>query len=128
MEGVQKRGKPSQDAVVDLTRLIETADGDHAFEAELIGVFLEDTGERIVGLEALRAKGDITALRREAHTLKGSCGNVGAAGLAAYALRLEQVCTQGDLTAASLIFPRLEEEFARVRNFFQSYLDSLPKA
>ena len=125
MEGVQKTAK--QDAVVDLTRLTETSDGDLVFESELIGVFLEDTAARIAGLEALRAKGDMTTLRREAHTLKGSCSNLGAAGLAAYALRLEQVCTQGDSTAASHIFPRLQDEFARVRSFFESYLARQPK-
>jgi HPt (histidine-containing phosphotransfer) domain-containing protein len=121
MEAVQKISK-SNDAVVDLTRLIETADGDFAFEQELIGVFLEDTASRIAGLEALRQKGDMATLRREAHTLKGSCGNVGAAALAAWAMRLEQVCNQGDLSAAGNLFGRLEEEFSKVRVFFEAYL------
>lgn len=45
---------------------------------ELYGMMLDDVRERLAKIAAAAANGDSAAVRREAHTIKGSCGMVGA--------------------------------------------------
>ena len=109
-------------AAVDVTNLVEIARGDSEFERRVIETFVHDATHRVRGLEALRVNGDLNTLRRDAHHLRGSCGTIGASMLAAYAMRLEQVATQGDSPAARDIIRRLEGELGRVTDWFTWYL------
>ncbi|HSU19054.1 MAG TPA: response regulator [Acidobacteriaceae bacterium] len=45
---------------------------------ELYGMMLDDVRERLAKIAAAAANGDSATVRREAHTIKGSCGMVGA--------------------------------------------------
>jgi HPt (histidine-containing phosphotransfer) domain-containing protein len=55
--------------------------------SELINTFLLDTKSRMNKLRLLVEAGDTAAIAREGHTLRGSCGNIGA-------LRLAKLCGQ----------------------------------
>src|SRR5258708_37212803 len=48
---------------------------------EFLGLFLEQTEERAARIQAASAEGDLAALGREAHSLLGAAGNVGAGGV-----------------------------------------------
>ncbi len=57
---------------------------------ELVEIFINDTSERLPFLTPMLAAGDCEGLAREAHTLKGSCGSMGAESMAQLSLQLEQ--------------------------------------
>jgi len=53
------------------------------------------------------------AVRRAAHTLKGTCGNLGAPEAAATAQELEKLAAGGDLSRADANLRLLEEQIQR---------------
>ncbi|HEX9365767.1 MAG TPA: Hpt domain-containing protein [Vicinamibacterales bacterium] len=76
------------DAIV-FGRLIELESGAPGFLAELIAEFEGGVARRMTALrDALRAN-DLEALAFAAHSLRGSCGTVGALRMAALANHLE---------------------------------------
>jgi HPt (histidine-containing phosphotransfer) domain-containing protein len=54
---------------------------------------LDDVAQRLKRIEALTAAGDLDAIRREAHAIKGGCAWVGARELAQLAAAAEQATT-----------------------------------
>lgn len=89
---------------------------------ELIELFLTDVPARLVALrEAVRAD-DAHSVQRIAHTLKGSCGNMGAVRMAAVCAELEEIGRSEDLQAAMEQTSRLDEEFGCIRTAFEEEL------
>ena len=86
---------------------------------ELIELFLTDVPPQLVALQAAVEAGDAHAIERIAHTLKGSCGNMGAKRMEAICAELEELGRSGNLTPAPGLISRLEEEFGRVRVVFE---------
>jgi len=105
--------KPAVDAAA-IERLREIGDGDVAFLKDVFSAFESDTAQRLVALRTTLAAGDITGLKRAAHTIKGSCLNVGASSMAADSLQLEQLAGAGKLDGAPELISRIEQEFKRV--------------
>lgn len=62
--------------------------------AELVEVFENQTQQLISTLETGRAKGDHETIRKAAHSLKGSSGNLGAMRLAELSRLLEHQATE----------------------------------
>jgi HPt (histidine-containing phosphotransfer) domain-containing protein len=62
---------------------------DPELTAELISEFVDDAGRQVQQLESQVAEGALEQIRRQAHTLKGASGSVGAVTLQAEAWRLE---------------------------------------
>jgi PAS domain S-box-containing protein len=84
-------------AIVDEQRLADIAGimSAEKFDA-LIESWLQSTADRLDRIR-LAAKGaDLAQLRREAHDLVSTAGNIGASHLAAIARRLESACVCGD--------------------------------
>ncbi|MFZ5493861.1 MAG: Hpt domain-containing protein [Verrucomicrobiota bacterium] len=102
-----------------LAALRELNPDDPAFLRELIDVFLEDVPQRITEIEKSLATQDAALLTRAAHTIKGSCSNFGAAGLAAVALTMEKQGKAGAFAEASASLPALRSEFALVAQALQ---------
>jgi HPt (histidine-containing phosphotransfer) domain-containing protein len=105
--------KPAVDAAA-IERLREIGDGDVAFLKDVFSAFESDTTQRLVAMRQTLAAGDLTGLKRAAHTVKGSGLNVGASQLAASSLQLEQMAGAGKLDGAAELIGRIEEEFKRV--------------
>jgi HPt (histidine-containing phosphotransfer) domain-containing protein len=101
---------------VDETALASLLDstGDAALVQELIDVYLTDTAERVVKIRQAAARGDITTVRRVAHTLRGSSATIGARDLAALGHRVEHTFTAESADGTALL-ERLAAEFERVR-------------
>jgi HPt (histidine-containing phosphotransfer) domain-containing protein len=60
-------------------------------------------------------------LGQTAHALKGSCGNVGATGMAAVAQQLQLLGKSNSVQGATDLIMSLEKEFTRVRTALDSY-------
>ena len=77
---------------------------------ELIELFLTGVPPQLI---ALKVAGDAHSVERIAHTLKGSCGNMGAVRMETLCTEFEEIGRSEDLRAAPARISRLEEEFGR---------------
>jgi two-component system, sensor histidine kinase and response regulator len=91
--------------------------------AELAGLFLEDVPPQLEALREATEGGDASSVQRVAHTLKGSCGNMGAVRMATICAELEDVGRSGELERAQVVVERLEAEFGRVRPAFEAEIE-----
>ena len=88
--------------------------------AELIDLFREDAPGRISGMRDAIAREDWVALASWAHSLKGSCGSLGALHMAELCARLERVGRAGGGRAeAELTFRELEGQYPLVDDALQ---------
>jgi len=62
-------------------------------------------------------------VERVAHTLKGTCGNMGALGMAAICGELHDTGHSGDLWRAPVLVERLEAEFGRVGQALEAEME-----
>ena len=116
-EGTSDHVPPS--GQIDLTRLTEISSGDVGFEREIVAEYLQQAwGLLEAATRALETK-DAGALRRIAHTLKGSSLTVGAETVALAAAALEAAVTES-LQGAPMLLGRIlaclsatEREFER---------------
>lgn len=90
----------------------------------LVETFISDSQLRIddikAGLEANHAE----AVRRSAHSLKGSSSNLGAVVLAELSQRLELAAQGGDLQDVPGIIERIEVEFFAVKDTLSPWLST----
>jgi HPt (histidine-containing phosphotransfer) domain-containing protein len=106
---------PEPDAI-DLTALAtlrEITGGDAAFLVELIDAYFADTPRLLATMRQALATGDACALRRAAHTLKGSSGSFGALRLASLCRDLEARAGAGAFADARNVLAQVEAEYAR---------------
>lgn len=89
--------------------------GDPGLLSELAEVFLEEVPERLDALKDAVEKGDPQTVKRIAHTLKGSSGNMGAWRMSRLCLDLEHAGDSEDLSGATGLLQLLNKEFEGVR-------------
>jgi CheY-like chemotaxis protein len=89
---------------------------------ELIELFLEDVPLHFKALREAGERDDAQSVERTAHTLKGSCGNLGAVRMVAICAELEEIGRSGDLAPAPALTFRLGAEFGRVRAVLEKEL------
>jgi HPt (histidine-containing phosphotransfer) domain-containing protein len=92
--------------------------------SELSQMFFEDTSSSLAALKEAAESGDAPTVRRVAHTLKGSSGNMGAKRMAALCAELEGVGVSGDLARGPKLIEQLEGEFGRVRPALEAETDN----
>ena len=83
-------------AALDLSQLRSVTLDDRPLMRELIEALLSDTSNQIERLRAVESP-DLKECARQAHSLMGACGNVGAVSLAALFGSLERQATHGDV-------------------------------
>ncbi len=113
------QGKP-----VHIQRIQAIADGDIAFEKDLIESYLSTTEQSLKSLES-----SIHAARGEevktcAHAIKGASANAGAKGMQEIARRIEQFASGEAPGDGPGLMAEIRSEFERVRRFFKAYLQS----
>ncbi|MBI4012985.1 MAG: Hpt domain-containing protein [Candidatus Rokubacteria bacterium] len=113
---------------VDLAKLRATLTdlGAPAVFRELLTVFLHDTPERLAALRHAAAAGDARAVRFAAHTLKGTCGYLGAHGLVRICREIEARSSAGPVAPDLPLLAELEAEFRRVRAALERELGETP--
>jgi two-component system sensor histidine kinase/response regulator len=95
--------------------------GEPDFVTELIDLFLSDTAVQLESLRGAVSKNDVAEVRRLAHLVKGSSGNIGATGLADLCHEMEKLdlgtCAPGSYGRTLL---NLEDEFRQVSEAFKA--------
>ena len=77
----------------------------------LVGIFLENTPATLAALEQAIAGDDFTSVQMTAHTLRSSCGNMGAATLSELCGKLETAGQEGNSEACTSLLADIQREF-----------------
>jgi len=101
-------------AVLDELRVLGKA-AEHDFVGELVDEFVHDTELRLVELRTSVDVGDALAVRRIAHAIKGSGGQLGGRRLALSCGRLERKAASGRLSEAKLDLREIEFDYRELR-------------
>jgi HPt (histidine-containing phosphotransfer) domain-containing protein len=104
----------------DLRSLVESGVGEMI--PHIISIFLESATEDLEKMRTAVLAGDAPGLAIAAHSLKGSCGILGATRLKELCLRVEIDSPSEPLGAACTILETLDEEFSRVRTELRATL------
>ncbi|MDG2990830.1 Hpt domain-containing protein [Candidatus Synechococcus calcipolaris G9] len=96
------------DALIDWDYLSQLSGGDTEFEQELLLTFVEDAQLHLSAAKTALADNNIDQIKREAHHLKGSGGNVGATTIQGLATELEQQAKENDLSEAGSLIANME--------------------
>ena len=92
------------------------------FLQTVIQQFLEDQTKHLAAMEQAILKNDPLALRKAAHSLKGSSCNVGARALANCAMELEKLGAGGTLDGVENLFKSFQKECGRARRALEQRL------
>jgi signal transduction histidine kinase/CheY-like chemotaxis protein/HPt (histidine-containing phosphotransfer) domain-containing protein len=85
---------PPEAPLVDMRALLERTEGDEAFARELLGILVDEGPEKLSALHGALREGNVGALRKLAHALKGSALTLCALPLVASAGKLESACVE----------------------------------
>lgn len=88
----------------------------------LIQSYISDSQHRIGELRVALTQQDSEMIRRLAHSLKGSSGNVGACHVAELCLQVEQQGREGTLDGLDQLLVQIEEELEEVFVIMQGYM------
>lgn len=88
----------------------------------LLETFVLDSTERVEKLQSLASTQDSDAIRRAAHSFKGSCSNVGATYLTSLCAALEKKAMAGDLTHLHEDLLAIEQEFTQVKSLLRKLI------
>ncbi len=100
---------PGIDTVTGLRRV----GGNAALYLKILKNFRDSQTDAVQRIQVAAEAGDTERARREAHTLKGLAGNIGADALQTLAQKIEDVFMRGD-EQGSRDLPLLQDELARV--------------
>jgi len=112
---VQPEAAAGADDLVDGDALLARVSGNRAVLRELAELLFGDAPGLLSQVRAAAAAGDVPALQRAAHSLKGMVVTFCAPHVLAAALRLEEAAAAGDLSAVEPLCARLEREIERLR-------------
>jgi CheY-like chemotaxis protein/HPt (histidine-containing phosphotransfer) domain-containing protein len=124
--GFRSAKAEDEDAVLDhdildgLRELQEEGEAD--ILQELVGLFLRDVPARLESIQVAIEDDEPLLVKKIAHTLKGSCGNLGAQRMAGVARELEHSCNEWNRNRASELLVRLYTEFQQTEKAFQEEL------
>jgi PAS domain S-box-containing protein len=94
---------------------------------EILETFLSNAAEKMAALREGVGAGDHPAVERAAHALKGSCGMVGAHGMAALGRAIEEAAERGEAPPSARL-DALAREWDRVRQECRARLAAAPPA
>ena len=100
---------------IENLRALNPDDGD-GFLRDIIGIFLEDTPQRIAELRECLVSGDQIRFTRAAHSIKGSSSNVGATQLRAISEKLEHQSKTDGMAGLNFLIEELDSAFTATKN------------
>lgn len=117
-------GPKSPPPATDLQLLIDS--GIEEMIPNLISVFLESAAQDIEKMRIAIRVQDAAALANAAHSLRGSCSNMGASTLNALSQQIENNRQSASLDGTAKLLESLELEFDRVREELLAVLEERP--
>ncbi len=111
--------------ILDLSRLEEAFEDDTAGIADLLELALETGVKHRLALAEGIARGDAEVVRRAAHSIKGSAGNIGANVVMHLAAALDERARAGDLSGAGESADAIAAAYAQVAVEVRAYRAAL---
>jgi HPt (histidine-containing phosphotransfer) domain-containing protein len=108
--------------VLDVAAGLITANGDATFYARMLRLFDSSPAGDLGALNAAIDSGDLAAARRQAHSLKGMSGSIGAKGLQAVMRDLETALKAEKADAARELLPQAQARLAAVKAAITRYI------
>jgi HPt (histidine-containing phosphotransfer) domain-containing protein len=99
---------------IDVADALARVGDDMAFLRELLDIYKEDLATRIAALREAVAKGDLKAVEKLGHAVKGSSANLSLPFLKERAAAIELAGKNGDGAKALANLDRLEKEFQKL--------------
>lgn len=109
------------DSPVDIKELLEIMDDDDELLRECFDDFIQDCDGMISTIKDAIKDGVPETLEKTAHAFKGSLKYLAALHAAEFALQLEEMGRNGDISNADNVLILLTEECRRVMNFMKNY-------
>lgn len=111
----RREPSPSLDESVILgLRDLQEPDGPDIL-AEIFNMFLGDAARRLDELQKALKDGDLQAIKRVAHTLKGTAGSVGAIRMSEQSLDIHEMASKENISGITSTVESLREELAKIR-------------
>ena len=107
--------------VLDRSALLDRVEGDMELLGDIIGLFKEDSVRQIAAIREAIGKKETELVKRAAHTLKGTCGNLGAPGAATTAVELEKLAAAQDFAGAESKLRSLEAQIGQVGKLLDEF-------
>ena len=101
-------------AVVAELRRAQEDFGNPGFIGELVALFRTRTPEKLDRVRVALGAGDAVTVREVAHSLRSSCGMLGAMAMSGACARMEDAAARGDLAAAAEAFADVDAQLPAV--------------
>ena len=102
---------------VDMERMNDLTDGNHDSLRELVEMYFNQTNGQMKQVSQAIADGKAEDVRRVAHSCAGASATLGMTQLVPKLRELEKLGATGALPGATEIFGKVENEYARVKEF-----------
>ncbi len=125
--GAETGESPSNETPpISMERLKMVSAGDESFERELVELFIDSSRETMGLARSAHDDGDIEALGRAIHKLKGMSGNLGALALCDISAELMDCCRMSQTDRLDDLMGRIEGEYKRVMAFMEQHQNEHP--
>ncbi len=104
-------------AAFDLAHLQSIVGHEPTTIRSYLELFHQTTGPLVADVGGAIQRRDAAAVARVAHTFRGSCGSIGASGMADVVGRLEDRSRSGEWDAMEELYRHLEQSYQQVRTF-----------
>jgi PAS domain S-box-containing protein len=104
------------EGIFNAESLLRRLGGDRQFAGRIVKGFLENAPSQLSNLQKRLDEADAAGIILQAHSLKGSAATVGAEGLQALALAIEQAAKAGKLDRCGELFPVVVVEFEQFKS------------
>src|SRR5262249_54556393 len=101
---------PASSRRLDIADVRRRLGNNDALIADLLEMFLETLPTQLADVKTALSTRELDAIRRSAHTLKGSAGNLSAIGIVAAARAVEEAAERGNAADLERLCTRLEHE------------------
>ena len=126
LETALKRWAPTRkpNAPVDLQRLRDVCGDAADTMRKLAELYLEQGAQLLPAMETAIRNDDAKDLSSIAHRFRGASLSCGSNSIVPFLNELEKMGNSGDLAVASVAYEKASSEFARIRSFLESHLQS----
>lgn len=100
--------------VLDFQSLSDRIEGDWELLDDLLEPFQEDVSRHVAAIRAALANEDLPTVKKVAHTLKGTVGNLGGVAASSAAAALERATHEGLAGPAASMLDRLEDQLRKL--------------
>jgi len=119
---------PDPTAIFDRAAALASLDGSEDYLRLLVDTFLDSAAKDMAVIRAAHQSGDLPALQRAAHSLKGASGYLHAHTFQRVIAFIDLQARTGDAEAVARSLPRLERAFAELQPLLEAARATPPEA